>query len=178
MVTLPWALFVGLVVIVLVQRITELRLARRNEQWARAQGARESGAEHYPLFFLLHGGWGIGWITEALLRGPSLAPGWWAWLGGFVLAEILRYWAIATLGRRWNTRILVIDGLPVIQNGPYRFLAHPNYLAVAIELLCIPMVFGAWITAVIASALNATLLLGLRIPCEQRAVREAAARGR
>lgn len=170
MVTLPWALFMGIVVIVLVQRITELRLARRNEKWAREQGARESGAGHYPLFFVLHGSWGIAWIAEALVRGPALSPYWWAWLTGFVLAEILRYWAIITLGPRWNTRILVIEGLPAIRTGPYRFLAHPNYLAVAIELACIPMIFGAWVTAVVASALNAMLLLGLRIPCEQRAM--------
>jgi methyltransferase len=173
MVTLPWALLLALIVIVLIQRITELRLARRNEQWAREQGAREVGAGHYPLFFLLHGSWAAGWITEALLRGPALAPHWWAWLIGFVFAEILRYWAIGTLGRRWNTRILVIDGLPPIRTGPYRFIAHPNYLAVAIELACIPMIFGAWMTALVATALNAMLLLGLRIPCEQRAVREA-----
>jgi methyltransferase len=162
---------------VVIQRITELRLARRNEQWAREQGAREVGAEHYPLFFGLHGSWGIGWIVEALIRGPSLHPYWWAWLAGFVSAEILRYWAIVTLGPRWNTRILVIDGLPEIRTGPYRFIAHPNYLAVALELICIPMMFGAWVTAVVATVLNAMLLLGVRIPREQRAVREAAARG-
>jgi methyltransferase len=105
-----------------------------------------------------------------------LSTYWWVWLVGFVFAEILRYWAIATLGNRWNTRILVIDGLQPIRTGPYRFIAHPNYLAVALELVCIPMIFGAWVTAVVAGALNAMLLLGLRIPCEQRAVREAAGR--
>jgi len=98
---------------------------------------------------------------------------WWLWLAGFVLAEALRYWAIATLGQRWNTRILVIDGLPAIRSGPYRFVAHPNYLAVALELVCIPMIFDAWITAAIASVLNAALLLGIRIPAEQRAVAAA-----
>ncbi len=172
--TLAQGLFFGLIAVVLVQRIAELRLARRNEAWARSQAAREFGAGHYPLFFVLHGGWGIGWITEAAIRGPELAASWWGWVVGFVIAEGLRYWAIATLGQRWNTRILVIDGLPAIRTGPYRFLAHPNYLAVAIELICIPMVFGAWITAAVASVLNAALLLGIRIPAEQRAVREAA----
>ncbi|MFV8752105.1 isoprenylcysteine carboxyl methyltransferase family protein [Nannocystaceae bacterium ST9] len=176
--TLAQGVFAGLIGIVLIQRITELRLAKRNEAWARSSGARELGAGHYPLFFLLHGGWGIGWITEAALRGPTLSQHWWAWASGFVLAEVLRYWAIATLGRRWNTRILVIDGLPAIRTGPYRFVAHPNYLAVAIELACIPMVFGGWITALIASVLNAALLLGVRIPAEQRAVADASrARG-
>lgn len=167
-------IFAGLIGIVLIQRIAELRLARRNEAWARERGAREIGTGHYPLFFVLHGAWGIGWITEALLRGPTLSAYWWAWLAGFVFAAVLRYWAIATLGPRWNTRILVIDGLPAIRTGPYRFIAHPNYLAVAIELVCIPMIFGGWVTAAIASVLNAALLLGVRIPAEQRAVREAA----
>jgi methyltransferase len=176
-VSLPWALFLGLVAVVLIQRIMELRLARRNERWAREQGAREIGSGHYPLFFVLHGSWGIAWITEALVGGPTLAPYWWAWLIGFVLAEVLRYWAIVTLGPRWNTRILVIDGLPAIRTGPYRFLAHPNYLAVAIELACIPMIFGAWVTAIVATSLNAMLLLGLRIPAEQRAVAEASGAG-
>ncbi len=171
--TLAQSVFAGLVAVVLIQRVAELRLAKRNESWARAQGARELGAGHYPLFFLLHGAWGIGWISEALLGGPTLAPMWWLWLAGFVLAEALRYWAIATLGQRWNTRILVIDGLPAIRSGPYRFVAHPNYLAVALELVCIPMIFDAWITAAIASVLNAALLLGIRIPAEQRAVAAA-----
>lgn len=165
--------FAASIGVVLIQRIFELRLARRNEAWARERGAREFGAGHYPLFFVLHGAWGIGWITEALLRGPALAPYWWAWLAGFVIAELLRYWAIGTLGPRWNTRILVIDGLPPIRSGPYRFLAHPNYVAVAIELACIPMIFGSWVTAVVASVLNAALLLGIRIPAEQQALREA-----
>ncbi len=165
------ALYFGVIAVVLVQRVTELRLAKRNEAWAREQGAREYGAGHYPLFFVLHGGWAIGWISEAALRGPTLAPGWWAWLGGFVIAEALRYWAIGTLGKRWNTRILVIAGLEPIRSGPYRFVRHPNYLAVAIELACIPMLFGAWITAVVASVLNAVILLGVRIPAENAALR-------
>jgi methyltransferase len=169
-------IFAAVVAIVLIQRILELRLARRNEAWARERGAREIGASHYPLFFLLHGGWGIGWITEALVRGPTLSHPWWAWMAGFVIAELLRYWAIATLGQRWNTRILVIDGLPAIRTGPYRILAHPNYVAVAFELICIPMIFGAWVTAAIASVFNAALLLGIRIPAEQQALREASAR--
>lgn len=175
MVTPATALFVAVIAIVGIQRITELRLAKRNEAWARSQGAREFGARHYPLFFMLHGGWGLGWITEAALRGPTLSNHWWAWAAGFAVAEALRYWAIATLGNRWNTRILVIEGLPAIRRGPYRFLAHPNYLAVAIELACIPMIFGAVWTALIASALNAVVLLGVRIPAEARALRESGA---
>ncbi len=168
------AVFVGLVVALLVQRVVELRIAKRNEAWARSQGAREYGARHYPLFFVLHGGWGAAWIVEGWLRGPSLVPGWWAWLTLFVLAQGLRYWAITTLGRRWNTRILVLPHSTPIRTGPYRFLSHPNYLAVIVELWVVPAIVGAWITAAVASVLNLLLLLAVRIPAEERALRAAA----
>jgi methyltransferase len=167
------ALLWGLLVIVCVQRVSELRLARRNLARMLARGARLIDEPHYWMFFVLHVGWLLGWTVEAWLRGPTLAPGWPAWLVGFVLAEALRYWAIATLAERWNTRIVVLDGAPRIERGPYRFIAHPNYVAVALELVCVPMIFGAWLTALICTLLNAALLLGLRIPAEVAAVRQA-----
>lgn len=166
-------LLLGLVVVVALQRGFELRLARRNERWARARGAREYGRGHYPLFFLLHGGWLLGWVVESLRGGPELAELWFVWLSLFALAEGLRYWAIATLGPRWNTRILVLDGFPPVERGPYRFLAHPNYLAVSLELFALPLVFDAVFAAALASVLNMALLLGLRIPAEERALRLA-----
>ena len=163
--------------LVAAQRISELRLAKRNQAWAESQGGRLIQEPYYPAFFVLHVGWLVGWLAEAWLRGPSLGPGWWAALVGFCLAEGLRYWAIASLGTRWNTKVIVIDGLAPIRSGPYRFIAHPNYVAVAIELACVPLIFGAWITAAVCTLLNAALLLGLRIPTEARAVREAGGRG-
>ena len=155
---------------IVVQRLLELRVAKRNEAWARARGAREVGAAHYPAFFVLHTGWLLAWPLEGWLRGPALAPGWWAWLAALVTAQVLRYWAIRTLGPRWNTRILVLPGHAPIERGPYRYLRHPNYVAVCIELAAVPLVFGAWSTAAIASVLNAALLLGVRIPAETRAL--------
>ncbi|NJN94539.1 MAG: hypothetical protein HC875_10810, partial [Anaerolineales bacterium] len=125
---------------------------------------------HYPLFFVLHTGWLIGWIIEARWRGAKLSRFWAGWLALFGAAQGLRYWCIASLGRYWNTRILVIPGAAPVRRGPYRFLAHPNYLAVALELLSVPLVFGAWISALIATALNAALLLGVRIPAEEKAL--------
>ena len=157
-----------------VQRALELRLAKRNEAWARSQGAVEHGASHYPLFFVLHGGWLVGWVAEAIAAGPSLWRGWPLALGAFAAAQALRYWAIASLGRRWNTRILVLAGAPRIRRGPYAFVPHPNYVAVCIELASMPAMFGAWITATIATILNAALLLFVRIPAENAALREAA----
>lgn len=157
--------------VVVAQRLSELWLAKRNEAWLRAQGAVEHSATHYPLFFLLHTGWLLAWPLEAYLIGGQLASGWFVWLGLFVGAELLRYWAIGSLGRRWNTRILVLPDAPLIETGPYRWVPHPNYVAVAIEVLAVPMIFGAWWTAGVTTALNAALLLGVRIPAEVRALR-------
>ena len=154
------------------QRLVELRLAARNRRWALAQGAREVGAGHYPLFFLLHVGWFGGWLVEAYGRGPVLSEVWGVWLGVFAAAQLLRYWAITTLGPRWNTRILIIPGLAPVRHGPYRYLRHPNYVAVALELLAIPLICNAWLTALIATLLNAALLLLIRIPAEEKAIYE------
>lgn len=167
----------ALLAVVVVQRLTELRLAKRNEAWARSQGALEEGARHYPLFFVLHTGWLVAWPLEAWLTGsgPELSSAWPLWAACFVLAEILRYWAIGSLGRRWNTRILVLPGEPLVERGPYRLVPHPNYVAVALELFAVPAIVGAWWTAGVATVLNAALLLGVRIPAENRALRRASA---
>lgn len=159
-------------ILIVIQRLFELRLAERNRTWAIAQGAKEYGAEHYPLFFILHPGWFVGWLAESILRGARLSRLWWLWLALFAAAQGLRYWAIASLGRYWNTRILIVPGARLVRNGPYRFLSHPNYLAVAMELAAVPMLFGAWLTALIAELLNAALLLGIRIPAEEAALKE------
>lgn len=172
----PSALLWGLVVVIVIQRISELRLAKRNLDWALARGGRLIAEPHYVLFFVLHTGWLLAWPFEAWLRGPVLGLAWPAFLLGFIAAEGLRYWAIASLGPRWNTKIVVLDGAPLIRTGPYRFIAHPNYVAVALELVCVPLIFGAWVTALICTVLNAALLLGLRIPAEIAAVRGAAER--
>ena len=101
----PGAVIALLALVVAGQRLAELNLARRNERRARAEGAVEHGAVHYPLFFLLHVGWLAGWIIEGTWRGVAPASGWPVWFTLFILAQGLRYWAIATLGWRWNTRI-------------------------------------------------------------------------
>ena len=163
-------------IFVVTQRLLELRLARRNLAWALSQGAKEHGQEHYPLFFLLHIGWMLGWLLEGLSRGQASSI-WWLWLGLFILAQGLRYWAISSLGSYWNTRILIVPGAKRIARGPYKYIPHPNYVAVALELLSLPLVFNAWITALVASLLNAALLLLIRIPAEERALREYEAKG-
>lgn len=167
---LNFALLSGLVLAIAIQRVLELRLAARNEAWARKQGAVEFGADHYRLFFVLHTAWLLAWPTEAWLRGLERGAGWPAWVGAFAAAEALRYWAITSLGSRWNTRVLVLPGAAPLRSGPYRWFAHPNYVAVALELFAVPMIWQAGVTAVVTGVLNLALLLGIRIPCETRAL--------
>ncbi|WP_325538817.1 isoprenylcysteine carboxyl methyltransferase family protein [Sporomusa sp.] len=158
-------------VLIVVQRLGELVLAQNNRRWALACGAQEYGAKHYWLFFILHAGWLAGWIIEGQVAG-GLSAVWPVWLGLFIGAQLLRYWCIVSLGRCWNTRILVIPGEQCVKRGPYRLIRHPNYVAVATELAAVPLLFGAIQTAIIATICNAVLLLFVRIPEEERALEQ------
>lgn len=161
------------VALVAVQRLLELALSRRNERRVRARGAVERGRGHYPLMVALHASWLLSTLVEGLLRGPDLPAYWPVPLAAFLLAQPLRYWAIFSLGDNWNTRILVIPGAKLMRRGPYRYLNHPNYLVVVVEIVAFPLIFGAWVSALVFSALNA-LLLYVRIREENRALRELA----
>jgi methyltransferase len=165
-----WWLFL-MILLVISQRCVELYIARRNRTWALQAGAQEFGERHYLLFFLLHVGWLIGVVGEAIRGGILISELWYGWLSVFILAQGLRYWCIISLGRCWNTRILVIPGSQSISCGPYRLLRHPNYIAVALELISVPLIFGAVITAVITTLLNIWLLLAIRIPEEEKALK-------
>jgi methyltransferase len=158
--------------ILISQRLLELYIAKNNYTGSVAAGAQEFGKEHYPLFFILHISWFIGWIVESSIGKTTLSELWYLWLSLFVIAQIVRYWCIISLGQAWNTRILVIPGKKLISKGPYQFIKHPNYVAVAVELLVVPLIFGATITAIIATLCNACLILGIRIPLEEKALRE------
>lgn len=147
----------------------ELRLSRRNERRARARGALEYGAAHYPLMVALHVLWLLSTLVEGFLRGPEFPVYWPVPLALFLLVQPLRYWAIFSLGERWNTKILVVPGDRLVRRGPYRYLSHPNYVVVAIEVLTFPLIFGAWLTALVFSVLNAALLY-VRIREESRAL--------
>ncbi len=161
--------------LVSIQRLLELALSRRNERLLRVRGAVERGRGHYPLMVVLHVLWLLSTLVEGLLRGPSL-PAWWPVpLAIFLLVQPLRYWAILSLGDHWNTRVLVVPGAKLVARGPYRYLRHPNYVVVAVEIATLPLIFGAWATALVFSALNATLLF-VRIREENRALAELAKR--
>ena len=154
-----------------LQRLLELVLARANERKARALGAVEWGQGHYPFVVALHVLWLVSTLVEGLLRGPDFPAYWLVPLALFLLVQPLRYWAILSLGENWNTRILVVPGANLVRRGPYRYLSHPNYVVVVVEILAFPLTFGAWITALVFTVLNAAVL-SLRIREENRALAE------
>jgi methyltransferase len=156
-----------------LQRLLELSYSRRNERRLRARGAVERGAGHYPLMVAIHSMWLVSTLVEGLLRGPEI-PAWWPVpLAVFLLVQPLRYWAILSLGQNWSVRVLVVPGGKLVKSGPYRYFLHPNYVVVAVEVLTFPLIFGAWITAIVFTLLN-TALLYVRIKSENRALRELA----
>jgi methyltransferase len=167
------ALLVLAVGLVAGQRLLELRLSRRHERILRARGAVERGGGHYPLMVGLHVMWLLSTLVEGILRGPGLPAYWPIPLALFLLVQPLRYWAIFSLGEYWNTRVLIVPGTRLVRRGPYRYLRHPNYVVVFVEIATFPLIFGAWVTALIFSILNAALLY-VRIREENRALAELA----
>jgi methyltransferase len=159
------------VALVATQRLLELVLSRRNERRIRARGAVERGRGHYPLMVALHALWIASTLVEGILRGPEVPALWPVPLALFLLAQALRYWAVFSLGESWNTRILVVPGAKLVRRGPYKYLDHPNYVVVVVEILAFPLIFGAWVTALVFTALNAALLY-VRIREEDRALAE------
>jgi methyltransferase len=155
---------VAILALVTLQRLAELSLASRNGRRLLAQGAVEHGASHYPLVVALHALW--------------LAALWW-WAPGrpvnvalltlFLVLQVGRLWVIGTLGERWTTRIIVKPGASLVRRGPYRFMNHPNYLIVVLEIAVLPLVFGLWQLALVFSLLNA-VVLAIRIGEENRAL--------
>ncbi|MEV7681370.1 isoprenylcysteine carboxyl methyltransferase family protein [Streptomyces sp. NPDC088341] len=167
-----------LVLAVGAERVAELVVARRNARWSLERGAVERGQGHYPPMVVLHTALLLGCLAEVWLTGRPFAPALgWTMFAVAVAAQGLRWWCIRTLGPRWNTRVLVVPGLPLVTGGPYRLLRHPNYVAVVAEGLALPLVHGAWITALVFTVLNAALLT-VRIRCENGALETAAAGAR
>jgi methyltransferase len=137
-----------------LQRLAELAFAARNTRRLKARGAVEVGARHFPLLVALH----TAWLAALLLLVPPETPVNPQLLGLFVMLQFARLWVIATLGRRWTTRIIVLEGEALVTRGPYRFLRHPNYLVVCCEIAVVPLMFGAWEIALVFSLLNLALL--------------------
>lgn len=165
--------YVALIVAVAAERLAELLISRRNLAWARTRSGREHGFGHYPFMVFLHIGLLVACLVEAAHR-PFIPALGWPMLAAVVLAEALRWWCIAILGHRWNTRIIVIPGVPLVAHGPYRWLRHPNYVAVVLEGIALPLVHTAWVTALVFTVVNAGLLR-VRISAENAAMAQALA---
>jgi len=162
--------FTVLVALVGLERLAELVVSKRNAAWSFERGGREHGRGHYPVMVVLHTGFLVAMLVEAWTRRPEVAPALaWSMLALVVAAQALRWWCIATLGRQWNTRVIVVPGLGPVRSGPYRFLSHPNYVAVVVEGVALPLVHEAWLTALVFTVANAALL-AVRIRVENAAL--------
>ena len=162
--------YLGLLAALAVERVVHLALASRNARRAFAMGAVERGRGHYPAMAAFHALFLVSAAAETIvLKRPFPGTLGWIALGGALGAQALRYWSIASLGVRWNTRIIVFPGTAPISRGPYRFIRHPNYFAVIVEIACVPMIHGCWLTAVVFSIGNAALLR-VRIRAEEAAM--------
>src|SRR5690625_1420750 len=153
--------------VVILQRILELKIAQKNERWMKARSGIEVGRKHYPLFIYLHILFFVSLYYEVIKK--ELIVFQIVFFIIFVIAQIGRFWCITSLGKFWNTKIIVIPNVIMIRKGPYRWIKHPNYVIVFIELFSLPLTFNAYIVAIIFPILHILLLL-IRIPEEEKAL--------
>jgi methyltransferase len=159
-----------LILAVGLERLVELWVAKSNARWAFANGGKEFGHSHYPVMVTLHSALLLGCVAEVwALHRPFIPLLGWPMLVVVALSQGLRWWCVTTLGRRWNTLVIVVPGAPLVRRGPYRWLHHPNYVAVIAEGLALPLVHTAWLTALVFTLANA-LLLTVRIRIENSAL--------
>ena len=153
-----------------IERLVELVVSKRNARWALARGGKEFGRSHYPVMVAVHAALLLGCVVEVwALHRPFIAWLGWPMLALVALSQLLRWWCVTTLGRRWNTLVIVLPEAPLVRRGPYRWLHHPNYMAVVIEGAALPLVHTAWLTAACFTLANA-LLLTVRIRVENGAL--------
>ncbi len=162
--------FTILIALVAVERVVELVVSKRNLRWSAEHGGVEYGRSHYPYMVVLHVFLLVGSLVEVWVWQKPLIPALaWAMFALVLASQALRWWCIATLGKRWNTLVVIIPDLPRVTGGPYRWLNHPNYVAVVIEGIALPMVGFAWVTALVFTALNLPLL-AVRLRVENAAL--------
>ncbi|MBS4173220.1 isoprenylcysteine carboxylmethyltransferase family protein [Bacillus sp. FJAT-49736] len=162
--------FIIFLTIVLIQRIVELWIARKNEIWIKSKGGMEAGKRHYKVMVLIHTCFFLSLLMEVYLLKRTLIQNWWIFLAIFILTQAGRVWVITSLGRFWNTKILVLPNAKIITKGPYRFMKHPNYFIVTLELFLIPFMFQAYYTLIAFFILN-QLILAIRINAEESILR-------
>ncbi len=166
------AVFYWFFLFLVIQRIAELVVARRNEAWMKEKGAREYGRKHYKYIVVVHVLFFFMFFMEGGLIRRGISDIWPVWLSLFLIAQALRVWALFSLGKFWNTKIIVLPGAEVVAQGPYKYIRHPNYAVVALEFLSAPLLFNAYFTATLFTLLN-IVVLSIRIPAEEAALREA-----
>jgi methyltransferase len=154
--------------LVVAQRLVELVIAQRNTKRLLAEGAHEVAPEHYPLIVLTHMAWLAALFAWVLVYQSAVDV---VWLSVYIVLQIARLWVMLSLGRYWTTRIIAVPSTPLIKHGPYKYLRHPNYVVVAMEIVVLPLVIGAWPIAAFFTALNA-IVLWIRINAENEALHE------
>ena len=166
--------YAALIVATAIERLVEVRVSLRNAQWSFEQGGVEHGAGHYPFMVILHTGFLFCCVLEPWFLTREFIP-----LLGYTMlfiaiaCQFLRWWCINTLGPRWNTRVIIVPNLPRVTGGPYQYFSHPNYMVVALEGIALPLVHGAYFTAITFTILNA-LLMVVRLRCENHALEQLA----
>jgi methyltransferase len=163
-------LFTVIVALTAIERLIELYFSKRNAKWSFAYGGREVGQTHYIYMVMLHTGFLLACVAEVHFFARQFTPavGYTLIIAAFLL-QGLRWWCITTLGFRWNTRVIIVPGLPRVTGGPYRWFSHPNYVAVVLEGIVLPLIHNAYLTAFAFTLLNA-ILLKVRIQIENQAL--------
>lgn len=161
----------GLFLFLISQRLIELFIAKRNEKWMKKRGGIEKGEGHYRWFIIIHILFFISILAETFIRSNQMIYVNYILLFIFIITQMGRFWCIYSLGRFWNTKVIILPGEPIIKKGPYKYIKHPNYIIVGVELFVIPLLFGAYVTAIIFPILH-ILLLRMRIPIENKALLE------
>lgn len=157
--------------LLLVQRAAELFVARKNEKWMKDRGGIEYGNSHYRYIVILHILFLISLFSEAIFTQKGISQFWYIIVPIFIFTQIIRYWAVTSLGPYWNTKIIIVPDDVVVSKGPYQYIRHPNYVVVALEIIFIPLLFQAYFTSVCFTLLN-ILMMAIRIPAEEKALQQ------
>jgi methyltransferase len=157
----------ALLIYVIAERLLELVIARRNTQRLMAQGAVEVGASHYPVMVAMHTAWLVAVVAWVVFKNPQLNV---PLLALYVVLQIFRLWVMVSLGAYWTTRIITVPNVPLVRTGPYKYLRHPNYVVVVLEIVLLPLVVDALSIAIIFSVANAAML-AVRIRAEEKTLK-------
>lgn len=158
------------IVLIGLERLVELAVSRRNANWSFARGGREFGQGHYPVMVAMHSALLLSCMAEvAFAHRPFIPALGWPMVAVVAASTVVRWWCVVTLGKHWNPRLIMVPGAELVRSGPYRWIHHPNYTAVAVEVAALPLVHSAWLTAIVFTIANAAVLR-VRITAENLAL--------